>query len=75
MKGIYEKCQNSSSTNQMLMDAGIEIIWDKNPKAMHHKFLVIDNTSTITESFNPSKVSGISTPLLKSLGVIWVGVC
>ena len=56
VKGIYEHRQNSTyCTFQMLHDAGIEVIWDKNPKAMHHKFFVIDNATTITGSYNPTK--------------------
>jgi phosphatidylserine/phosphatidylglycerophosphate/cardiolipin synthase-like enzyme len=39
----------------MLDEAGIDVIWDENPKTMHHKFFIIDNTTTITGSYNPTK--------------------
>jgi phosphatidylserine/phosphatidylglycerophosphate/cardiolipin synthase-like enzyme len=56
VKGIYEKRQNSTyCTYHLLHGAGIEVIWDKNPKTMHHKFFLIDNTTTITGSYNPTK--------------------
>jgi PGF-CTERM protein len=56
IKGIYEKRQNSTwCTYKLLHDAGIEVIWDGNPKTVHHKFFIIDNTTTITGSYNPSK--------------------
>jgi phosphatidylserine/phosphatidylglycerophosphate/cardiolipin synthase-like enzyme len=56
VKGIYEKRQNSTwCTYKMLDEAGIDVIWDKNPKTMHHKFFIIDNTTTITGSYNPTK--------------------
>jgi phosphatidylserine/phosphatidylglycerophosphate/cardiolipin synthase-like enzyme len=56
VKGIYEKRQNSTwCTYKMLDEAGIDVIWDENPKTMHHKFFIIDNTTTITGSYNPTK--------------------
>ena len=56
VKGIYERRQNSTyCTYHLLHDAGIEVTWDKNPKTMHHKFFIIDNTTTITGSYNPTK--------------------
>ena len=56
MKGIYEKRQDSTwCTYKMLDEAGIDVIWDENPKTMHHKFFIIDNTTTITGSYNPTK--------------------
>ncbi len=56
VKGVFEKFGNSRySEYEKLREAGIDAVWDKNPKNMHHKVFIIDNKTVITGSTNPTK--------------------
>ncbi len=56
VRGIYEARQKSQwCTYDDLKEAGANVIYDKNPKTMHHKVFIIDNEIVITGSYNPSK--------------------
>jgi phosphatidylserine/phosphatidylglycerophosphate/cardiolipin synthase-like enzyme len=57
VKGIFEN--RGSGTEYSKYDVfsyqGIDVIKDKNKATMHHKVFVIDNSTVILGSFNPSK--------------------
>lgn len=54
-KGVFEKTQLSRySQFAKLNQTGMDVRIDKNPGMMHHKVFIIDNTTVITGSFNPS---------------------
>ena len=57
IKGIFETTQAGSEYSQYkrLKDFGLEVIKDKNKANMHHKVFIIDNTTVITGSFNPTE--------------------
>jgi len=56
IKGIFEKSQNNNWTEYSRMkDYGMNVIWDKNKKNMHHKVFIIDNETVIFGSYNPTK--------------------
>jgi len=56
VRGIYEARQKSQwCTYDGLEEAGANVIYDKNPKTMHHKVFIIDNEIVITGSYNPTK--------------------
>ncbi|HID19237.1 TPA: DUF1669 domain-containing protein [Candidatus Bathyarchaeota archaeon] len=61
VKGIYESFQAGGrySTYSLLKVSGIEVIKDRNPAVMHHKFFVIDSETVITGSFNPTKHANV----------------
>ncbi|MFH1053663.1 MAG: phospholipase D-like domain-containing protein [Candidatus Woesearchaeota archaeon] len=55
LKGVFEKMQNSKYSQKSFLDNhNINTSFDKNPKNMHHKVFIKDNTTIITGSFNPS---------------------
>jgi len=55
IKGVFEKSQNSNySAYYELKNKGYNVVWDKNPYTMHHKVFIIDNSTVITGSFNPT---------------------
>jgi len=37
-----------------MQDFGLNVTWDNNPANMHHKVFIIDNSTVITGSFNPT---------------------
>lgn len=56
VRGVFEKSQNNDYTEiYMLNDSGASVKWDTNPKNMHHKVFILDNSTVITGSFNPTK--------------------
>ncbi|MEA3421987.1 MAG: stalk domain-containing protein, partial [Acidobacteriota bacterium] len=56
VRGIYEARQKSQwCTYDDLKEAGASVIYDKNPKTMHHKVFIIDSEIVITGSYNPTK--------------------
>ena len=42
---------------QQLIDAGIEVVQDRRPSLMHHKFIVIDRSQVWTGSMYPSQLT------------------
>ncbi|MBW3023058.1 hypothetical protein KY308_03060 [Candidatus Woesearchaeota archaeon] len=54
--GILEKSQNTNqySEYKKLLNAGINVTYDTNPKFLHHKVFIIDNKIVITGSYNPT---------------------
>lgn len=52
VKGIFEK-RMQTEIKDLLEYQGAEVYYDDNPKTMHHKFFIIDNT-TWTGSYNPT---------------------
>ena len=55
VNGIMEKSQNSKySVFNKLNNSRINVTWDTNPANMHHKVFIIDGTTLITGSTNPS---------------------
>ncbi len=56
VKGVFEKTQlNDYTQYNILKDSGMDVLIDGNKYNMHHKVLIIDNTTVITGSFNPTK--------------------
>ena len=55
VKGIIEKSRQSKySKYDFLKFQGANMTYDKNPKTMHHKVFIIDNSTVITGSMNPT---------------------
>ncbi len=58
VKAIFESRQIGQYSYYSKLDsANIDVIKDKNPKTMHNKFCIIDDSYVITGSMNPSKHS------------------
>jgi phosphatidylserine/phosphatidylglycerophosphate/cardiolipin synthase-like enzyme len=59
VRGIIEKrnINAESSQYQRFLEQGIDVKTDNNSALMHHKFFVIDNSTVITGSFNPTKAA------------------
>ncbi|MBU0470673.1 MAG: DUF1669 domain-containing protein [Nanoarchaeota archaeon] len=56
VKGVMEARQISKySRYQQFLNNGIEVVKDKNKNNMHHKVFIIDNSTVITGSFNPTQ--------------------
>jgi len=56
VKGIFEKFQNSKySEYNKLKQNNLNVIFDNNKYNMHHKVFIIDNSTVITGSYNPTK--------------------
>lgn len=57
VRGLFETAQanNQGSDVERLAQAGIEVIYDSNPRNMHHKVMVIDEQVVITGSYNFSR--------------------
>jgi phosphatidylserine/phosphatidylglycerophosphate/cardiolipin synthase-like enzyme len=56
--GVLDKAQALSNTGgeyQNLLESGVEVRLDGNPKSMHHKVIVIDGEIVITGSYNFSR--------------------
>jgi phosphatidylserine/phosphatidylglycerophosphate/cardiolipin synthase-like enzyme len=47
-----DKCYDQGSDIEMLANAGIEVMVDKSPNHMHHKFALIDKSILINGSYN-----------------------
>jgi len=54
--GIFEKLNAGGQYSQFnrLKDFGLDVSLDSNPGMMHHKSFVIDNSTVITGSYNPT---------------------
>ncbi len=56
VKGIFEKrSQSKDSAFFALNKSMISVIFDQNPKTMHHKVFIVDEEIVITGSYNPTK--------------------
>ena len=56
VKGIFEARQiNAYSAYDSLLESGIGAIKDGNSYTMHHKVFIIDNSTVITGSYNPTE--------------------
>ena len=56
IKGIMEKSQTSRySKYELLKYQGIDVRWDESSRLMHNKVFVINNSTVITGSFNPTE--------------------
>ncbi len=57
IKGVMEKSSANTQYSQhdRLAGFGIDVLKDKNRKTMHHKVFIIDNSTVITGSFNPTE--------------------
>ncbi len=54
--GVFEKRQNDQwSEYDKLNRVGVDVLVDKNSYTMHHKVFIIDNSTVITGSYNPTK--------------------
>lgn len=56
IKGLFEKRGSGSAYSQYkrLKDFGLDVKVDSNPYTMHHKVFIIDNSTVITGSMNPT---------------------
>jgi phosphatidylserine/phosphatidylglycerophosphate/cardiolipin synthase-like enzyme len=53
---LYERTRISThSTNKLLENAGVTVLYDNNPYTMHEKLFIIDNQTIIVGSYNPSQ--------------------
>ncbi|MBI6545840.1 MAG: hypothetical protein HY692_03540 [Cyanobacteria bacterium NC_groundwater_1444_Ag_S-0.65um_54_12] len=59
VEGIFERrgANSDSSRYPELKAAGLDVHMDGNPQYMHHKVIIIDDTTLITGSFNFSKAA------------------
>lgn len=58
VEGVLEKFQSANKdTYTSLRYAGIGVLWDGNPKLMHHKVFIIDNSTVVFGSFNPTEAA------------------
>lgn len=57
VKGVFEKrdIKNVNSEYIKLKVEGLDVLYDANPKTMHHKVIIIDDEWVITGSYNFSK--------------------
>lgn len=56
VRGVQEKTQNNPYNEfARFQDAGLPILWDARPATMHHKVFLVDNTTVITGSYNPTR--------------------
>ncbi len=57
VRGVMEKDQasNPGSDNERLRNAGLDVRLDGNPRNMHHKVIIIDDSIVITGSYNFSR--------------------
>lgn len=56
IKGVFEKrSQSKDSAFFTLNNTGVPIIFDRNPKTMHHKVFIVDEEVVVTGSYNPTK--------------------
>lgn len=57
VRGLFEdrNAHSEYSEDDALAKAGALIVLDTNPRAMHHKVMIIDNETVITGSYNFSK--------------------
>jgi phosphatidylserine/phosphatidylglycerophosphate/cardiolipin synthase-like enzyme len=56
IKGLFEKTGSGSQYSQFgrLKGFGVDVETDTNPYSMHHKVFIIDNSTVITGSMNPT---------------------
>ena len=56
-RGVFEKVGASTQYSQYsrLKNFGLNVRLDSNPRTMHHKVFIIDNSTVITGSFNPTQ--------------------
>jgi hypothetical protein len=58
IKGVFDESQVSSQKQYTeyykMLDAGMDVRLDGNPAKLHHKVLIIDNSTIITGSYNPT---------------------
>ncbi len=56
VSGIFETQQRSKwSMFETLLQSGLPVVWDNLSGKVHHKVFIIDNTTVITGSMNPSR--------------------
>jgi phosphatidylserine/phosphatidylglycerophosphate/cardiolipin synthase-like enzyme len=58
--GVMDKAQALSNTGgeyENLLENGIDVRLDGNPKSMHHKVIIIDGQIVVTGSYNFSKIA------------------
>ncbi len=56
IKGVIEKTQNSEwCVFDAMNKSGMDVRLDKNPKNMHHKVFIIDKSTVVLGSYNPTK--------------------
>ncbi|MBU1201805.1 MAG: hypothetical protein KJ583_02390 [Nanoarchaeota archaeon] len=57
VRGVVEKQRINMQYEvfHYLNDSSINVVLDNNPAIMHHKVFIIDNTTVITGSYNPTK--------------------
>lgn len=56
IRGVFDKMQAGGKWSQYsrLKGFGLDVVVDNNPKFMHHKVFIIDNSTVITGSYNPT---------------------
>ena len=60
VRGVMDEYNAASDDSEYsrLLNAGVNVILDRNRKSMHHKFMVVDGEVTVLGSYNWTNAAG-----------------